>query len=154
MADLRALWGTCRFMRRVCSNPEVSWRINLGRVSSSNRWRNTIAYQALLHRLTNIGNPEACFITGMQDVFPGPVFTAPGPDLDENLERAAAGNHKAAAYVAAVLLYMDNGNAGIDATARQYMRQAATTGEEDSVVAPAGDRGTMWLEHLSCRRTA
>ena len=70
MEDLCALWGTCLFMRRMCRNPEVGRRINLGRVSSSNRWQHTIAYQALLHRLTNIGNPQACFVTGMHAVFP------------------------------------------------------------------------------------
>ena len=85
----------------------------------------------------------------MRVVFPGPVFTAPGPVLDENLQRATAGGHKAMAYVAAILLYMANGGTGIDATARQYMRQAAM-GEEDSVAAPEGGGVTMWLDHLSC----
>ena len=152
MEDLCALWGTCLFMRRMCRNPEVGRRINLGRVSSSNnRWsQHGIAYQALLHRMTNIGNPQACFITGMRAVFPGAVFTAPGPVLDENLQRATAGGHKAVAYVAAILLYMANGGTGIDATARQYMRQAAM-GEEDSVAAPKGGGRTMWLDRLYCR---
>ena len=64
MEDLCALWGTCRFMRRLCKNPEVGRRINLERVSSSNnRWSRRIAYQALLYRLTNVGNPQPCFIT-------------------------------------------------------------------------------------------
>ena len=118
MEDLRALRGTCRFMRRLCRNPEVGRHINLGRVSSTNRWRNTIAYKALVQSLTNIGNPQECFITGMCAVFPGPVFTAPGPVLDENLEPAAVDGHNTAAYVAAILLYMANGSASIDATAR------------------------------------
>jgi len=46
---------------------------------------------------------------------------------------------------------MANGSTNIDATARQYMRQAAM-GEEDSVAAPAGSRGcwsiigfSMWF---------
>jgi hypothetical protein len=42
---------------------------------------------------------------------------------------------------------MANGGAGIDTTARHYMRQA-TMGEEDSVAAPKGGRGTMWLDRL------
>ena len=79
--------------------------------------------------------------------FPGPVFTAPGPVLDENLLRATAGGHQGAAYVAAVLLHMANGGAGIDTTARHYMRQA-TMGEEDSVAASKGGRSTMWLDRL------
>lgn len=61
----------------------------------------------------------------MSAVFPGPVFTPLGLVLDTNLKCAIAGGHKAAAYVAAVLLYMTNGSAGIDDTARQYMRQVA-----------------------------
>ena len=84
----------------------------------------------------------------MRVIFPGPVFTAPGPVLDENLLRAAAGGHKTAAYVVTVLMYMANGGAGIDATARQYMRQAAM-GEEDLVAVPEGGGVTMWLDHLS-----
>ena len=57
LEDLHALWGTCRFTHRMCRNNKVDRRINLGRVSSSNKWRSTKAYQALLHRLTNIDNP-------------------------------------------------------------------------------------------------
>ena len=150
MEDRRTLQGTCCFMRRLCRNPKVGRRINLGRVPrSNNRWSpDGIAYQALLHRLTNICNPQECFITGMCAVFPGPVFTAPGPVLDENLQCAAAGGHKAMAYVAAILLYMANGGTGIDATARQYMRQAAM-GEEDLVAVPEGGGVTMWSDHLS-----
>ena len=68
-----------------------------------------------------------------------PTFTPPGLIVEENLERAATGGHQAMAYVAAVLLYMANGGARIDATAREYMRQAASMDdEEDSVAAPAG----------------
>ena len=89
----------------------------------------------------------------MHAVFPGPVFTTLGPVLDENLERAAGGSHKAVAYVAAVRLYMANGSTDIDTTARQYMRQAAM-GMEDSVAAPEGGGVTMWLDHLSCRHEA
>ena len=111
-------------MLRLCRNPEVGRRINLGQVSSTNRWRNTIAYKALVQSLTNIGNLQACFEIGMCAGFPGPVFTAPGPVLDENLLRAAAGGHKIAAYVVTVLMYMANGGAGIDTTARHYIRQA------------------------------
>ena len=48
MEDHRSLRGTCRFMRRLCRNPEVGCHINLGLVSSTNRWTNTIAYKALV----------------------------------------------------------------------------------------------------------
>ena len=80
-------------MLRLCRNPEVGRRINLGRVSSTNRWRNTIAYKALVQSLTNIGNLQACFEIGMCAGFPGPVFTAPGPVLDENILCSTAGGH-------------------------------------------------------------
>ena len=50
--------------------------------------------------------------------------------------------------MAAILLYMANGGTGIDATARQYMRQAAM-GEEDLVAVLEGGGVTMWLDHLS-----
>jgi len=60
----------------------------------------------------------------MRVIFPGPVFTAPGPVLDENLLRATTGGHQGTAYVAAVLIHMANGGAGIDTTARHYIRQA------------------------------
>ena len=81
------------------------------------------------------------------------MFTTPGPVLDENLERAAGGSHKAVAYVAAVRLYMVNGSTDIDTTARQYMRQAAM-GMEDSVAAPEGGGGTMLLDRLYYRHAA
>ena len=81
------------------------------------------------------------------------MFTSPGPTLDENLEHAAAGGHKAVAYVAAVRLYMANGSTDIDTTARQYMRQAAM-GMEDSVAAPEGGGGTMLLDRLYYRHAA
>ena len=58
----------------------------------------------------------------MRVIFPGPVFTAPGPVLDENLLRATAGGHQGAAYVAAVLLYRANSGIVDDEIARQYMR--------------------------------
>jgi hypothetical protein len=68
-----------------------------------------------------------------------PTFTLPGLIVEENLECVATGGHQAVAYVAIVLLYMANGGAGIDATAREYVRQAACMDdEEDSVAAPAG----------------
>jgi len=104
MEELRALQETCHFMRRLSRNSEVGRRIDLGRVSNSRRWSGTNDYHNLLHRLSNIGNPVAYFITRMHAIFPGPLFAPPWPVLDENLERAAAGGHKAAAYVAAVLL--------------------------------------------------
>jgi hypothetical protein len=84
-------------------------------------WDNPNGYHTLLLHLAQVGNREACFITGMHVVFCEPMMT-PLPVLNENHERAATGAHKVAAYVATVLLYMANGGTGIDDTARQYMR--------------------------------
>jgi hypothetical protein len=111
-------------------------------------WDDTDGYTTILPRLAQVGKREACFITGMHVVFRGPMIT-PLPVLDKNLERAAAGVHKVAAYVAAVLLYMANGGTNIDNTARQYMKQAVAV--EESVAAAAGGGGTMLRECFKCR---
>ena len=64
-----------------------------------------------------MGNLEACFIVGMIVVLRYPLLR-PLSVIDKNLERAACGRHKAAAYVAAILLYMANGGTSVDNTAR------------------------------------
>ena len=124
MEDLRTLRVTYRFMLHVCRTTQVGRRIAVEWVSNDIAWHNTNEYQTL-HRVGKVGNLEACFISGMHLVFRGPMFTAPGPVLDENLKRAITGSHKVAANVAAVLLYMANGGVDVDNTARQYMRQVA-----------------------------
>ncbi|RLM79493.1 hypothetical protein C2845_PM12G13350 [Panicum miliaceum] len=146
MDEPRALWGTYCFMRRMCRDPEVSQCILVERLADDMAWYDPDGYAALLGRLALVGNPEACFITGMHVVFRGPLIR-PLPLLDENLERAARGSHKVVAYVATVLLYMANGSAGISDTARQYMTQAVAV--EESVAAPAGSGGTM-LSNEQC----
>ncbi|RLN28483.1 hypothetical protein C2845_PM05G19610 [Panicum miliaceum] len=144
MDQLRVLRVTCRFMRRVCSNPEVGRRISVERLSDDDMyWYDPIGYLTLLRRLAQVCNPEACFIVGMHDVFRGPLIT-PLPILNENLERAAAGGHKVAAYVAAILLYLANGGATIDDTAKQYMRQTVAV-EESVLVALAGGGCTILM---------
>jgi hypothetical protein len=125
MEDLRTLRVTYRFMLHVCRTTQVGRHIAVEWVSNDIAWHNTNEYQTLLHRVAKVGNLEACFISGMHLVFRGPMFTAPGPVLDENLKRAITGSHKVAANVAAVLLYMANGGVDVDDTARQYMRQVA-----------------------------
>ena len=71
MEELHALQETCHFMRPLSRNSEVGRRIDLGRVSNSRRWSGTNDYHNLLHRLSNIGNPVAYFITRMHAIFPG-----------------------------------------------------------------------------------
>jgi hypothetical protein len=106
-------------------------------------WYNPNGYRTLLARLAQVGNSDACFITGMHAVFCGPVVR-PLP-LDENLALAAEGGHKVAAYVAALLLYLAND--GTDHTARQHMTQAVAV--EESGAARAGGGGTM-LSNEEC----
>ena len=89
---------------------------------------------------------EACFIAGMIVVLRYQLLR-PLSVIDKNLERAAHGGHKAAAYVAAVLLYMANGGTGIDNTARQYMRQAVG---DEPVKVPWG--GALMLRNEECYR--
>ncbi|RLN30064.1 hypothetical protein C2845_PM05G20900 [Panicum miliaceum] len=104
MDQLRALRVTYHFMRHVCSNPEVGRCISVERLSADDLyWYDPIGYLTLLGRLAQVYNLEAYFIIGMHDVFRGPLIT-PLPILNVNLERAAAGGHKVAAYVAAILL--------------------------------------------------
>ncbi|KAG2570637.1 hypothetical protein PVAP13_7KG077700 [Panicum virgatum] len=121
MEDLRSLRATYHFMRCVCRDPEVGRLISVERFYQMYRYDHD-GYLTLLPRLAQVGNLEACFIIGMIIVLRHPVIR-PLPVIDKNLERAARGGHKVAAYVAAILLYMANGGAGIDNTTGQYMRQ-------------------------------
>ena len=117
MEDLRSLRATCHFMCRVCSDPEVGRLISVERFYRLYRYVVPDGYLALLPRLAQVGNLEACFVVGMIAVLRYPLHR-PLSVIDKNLERATHGRHKAAAYVAVVLLYMANGGAGVDNTAR------------------------------------
>jgi len=122
MEDLRSLRATCHFMRCVCRDPEVGRLISVERFYQMYLYDHD-GYLTLLPHLAQVGNLEACFIVEMIVVLRDPVIR-PLPVINKNLDRAARGGHKVAAYVAAVLLYMANGGAGVDNTATQYMRQA------------------------------
>jgi hypothetical protein len=83
--------------------------------------------------LTDLGNPEDCFFTGIKAVFM------------ENRGcndpwRAAEGGHNAAAYLYAILLYRDNGSAAADDTVKRYMRR----------VAGGGSTTSRWLSNKGC----
>ncbi|KAG2570641.1 hypothetical protein PVAP13_7KG077736 [Panicum virgatum] len=134
MEGFRSLRATYHFMRCACRDPEV------GRMY----WYDHDGYLTLLPRLAQVGNLEACFIVGMIVVLRDPVIR-PLPVIDKNLERAARGGHKVAAYVAAVLLYMANGGAGIDNRTWQYMRQAIS---DEPVKVPWG--GAKMLSNEEC----
>ena len=143
MEDLRSLRATCHFMRRMCSDPEVGWLVSVEQFYKM-YWYVHDGYLTLLPRLAQVGNLEACFVVGMIAVLRYPLLR-PLPVIDKNLESATHGGHKLAAYVAAVLLYMANGGAGVDNTARQYMRQAVG---DEPVKVPWG--GAEMLSNEEC----
>jgi hypothetical protein len=65
--------------------------------------------------LSGLGNPEACFLSGIKAFF----IEHRGYN---DLRRAAEGGHEAAAYLYAILLYIDNRGAAADDVAKGYMR--------------------------------
>jgi hypothetical protein len=91
----------------------------LDRFRCKRTWDDPIKYEALLASLTQVGNPEACFLTGIQTIFM--EKHNPRACLDD-LTRAADGEHNLAAYLVTLLLYRHNGDAGDDDTARRYIR--------------------------------
>jgi hypothetical protein len=83
--------------------------------------------------MTGLGNPEACFLSGIKAFF---IENRGYNDL----RRVAEGGHDATAYLYAILLYRDNGGAAADDAAKWYMRQVA-----------GGDRTTSrWLSNEGC----
>jgi hypothetical protein len=83
--------------------------------------------------LSGLGNPEACFLSGIKAFFIEPK----GYD---DLQRAAEGGHDAATYLYAILLYRDNGGAAADDNAKGYMRR----------VAGGGSTTSRWLSNEGC----
>jgi hypothetical protein len=83
--------------------------------------------------LSGLGNPEACFLSGIKAFF----IEHRGYD---DLQRAAEGGHDAADYLYAILLYRDNGGAAVDDTAKGYMRR----------VAGGGSTTSRWLSNEGC----
>ena len=98
--------------------------------------------------MAQVGNLEACFLTGIQTIFM--EKHSPQPCLDD-LARAADGGHNQAAYLVTLLLYRHNGDAGDDDTARQYIRWVE--GEEVSWAAAVDGGGgptSRWLSNKGC----
>jgi TPR repeat protein len=135
LVDLRSLRGTCSTMRRVCSHGDVSRRFSIEGIRDEISWVwNPIAYKEFLAMLSNLGNPEACFLSGIKAFF----IEHRGYN---NLWRAAEGGHDAAAYLYAILLYRDNGGAAADDTAKGNMRRVAGGGSTTS---------SRWLSNEGC----
>jgi hypothetical protein len=84
--------------------------------------------------LSGLGNPEACFLSGIKAFF----IKHRGYN---DLRRAAKGGHDVAAYLYTILLYRDNGGAAADDTAKGYMRQVAGGGSTTS---------SRWLSNEGC----
>jgi hypothetical protein len=84
--------------------------------------------------LSGLGNPEACFLSGIKAFF----IEHRGYN---DLRCAAEGGHDEAAYLYAILLYRDNGGAVADDTAKGYMRRVAGGGSTTS---------SRWLSNEGC----
>jgi hypothetical protein len=82
--------------------------------------------------LSGLGNPEACFLSGIKAFF---IEHRRYNDL----RGAAEGGHDAA-YLYAILLYRDSVGAAIDDTAKEYMRRVAGSGSTTS----------RWLSNEGC----
>ena len=149
MDDLCSLWATYSSMCHICGDPTISHRLALDRFRCGRTWDDPIDYEALLASLTQVGNPEACFLTRIQTVFK--EKHSPWPCLN-NFTHTADGRHNLAAYLVALFIYRHNGDAGDDDTTRRYIRRVE--GEEVSWVAMAGGRGggptSRWLSNKGC----
>jgi hypothetical protein len=83
--------------------------------------------------LTDLGNPKACFLSGIKAVF----MENRGCN---DLRRAAEGGHDVMAYLYTILFYRDNGGATADDTVKRYMRR----------VAGGGNTTSRWLSNEGC----
>ena len=107
--DFHSLQATCSSRRGICGDPTigrrvvVDWHRHVARSSND-----LVNYFALLARLTQVNNLEACLLIGIQTVFT--ENHSPRPFLDY-LTRAADGGHNVAAYLVTIFLYRHNGGA-------------------------------------------
>jgi hypothetical protein len=83
--------------------------------------------------LSGLGNPEACFLSGIKAIF----IKHRGYN---DLRRATEGGHDAVAYLYSILLYRDNGGATADDTVKGCMRW----------VAGSGSTSSRWLGNEGC----
>jgi hypothetical protein len=95
---------------------------------------NPTAYKAFLSMLSGLGNPEACFLSGIKAFFIE-------HKRYNDLRGAAEGRHDVATYLYIILLYRDNGGAAADDTVKGYMRQVAGGGSTTL---------SRWLSNEGC----
>ena len=112
MADLGNLRATCKAMCMVCGTAKVGRRLALHRVLRRQFYQGPEYRAKLITGLATVGNPEACFHSGMCLIF-GKQRGAIMPCLDP-LRRTAEAGHKVAIYVLALLLYRPNSGDGDD----------------------------------------
>jgi hypothetical protein len=91
------------------------------------------AYKAFLAMLTDLGNPGACFVSGIKTEF---MENRESNDL----RHVTKCGHDAAAYLCAILLYRDNGGAAAYDTVKRYMRR----------VIGGGSMILRWLSNEGC----
>jgi hypothetical protein len=145
MDDLRSLRATCSSMRRICGDPAVDQRVAVDRCRHGVRSSNDhVNYFALLARLTQVNNLEACLLTRIQTIFA--KNHSPRPCLDY-LTRAATGRHNVVGYLVVIFLYRHSGDASDDNTVMRYIRRVK--GEEESRAAAAGGGGGQTSRQLS-----
>jgi hypothetical protein len=120
---------------RVCVHGDVGRRLSIERIRDEISWVwNPTTYKAFLDMLSGLGNPEVCFLSGINAFF----IEHEGYN---DLRCAAEGGNDAAAYLYAILLYRDNGGATADDTAKGYMRRVAGGGNTTS---------SRWLSNEGC----
>ena len=82
----------------TCAVTEIDLLIFIERLSDNMYWNDPDGFFILLPLLAQVGDPNTYFIVRMHVVLCEPIIK-PLPVIDENLEHAACGSHKVAAYV-------------------------------------------------------
>jgi hypothetical protein len=122
-------------MRRMYGHSDVGRCLSIEGIRDEISWVwNPTSYKAFLAMLADLGNPEACFLSGIKAFF----IKHRGYN---DLRCAAEGGHYAAAYLYAILLYRDNGGAAADDTTKGYMRR---------VVGGSSTTSSRWLSNEGC----
>ena len=135
MDDLRHLRGACSHMRdKVCGAALVHRSLNL-RLVLQQSVDAAISEQLIVNTYA-VGNLEARFIQGMRNFF-GHYGGALHASLDD-LDQAAHGGHKPAAYVLAMLLWRANSGAKSDLRAKQLLAEVVDDEQALTVCSAAG----------------
>jgi hypothetical protein len=109
-------------MHRVYSHGDIDRRLSIEGIRDEISWVwNPTTYKAFLALLSGLGNPEACFLSGIKAFF----IEHRGYN---DLRHTSEGGHDAATYLYAILLYRDNGGVAADDIAKGYMRRVAGGG--------------------------